>query len=119
MNFSEEFNDAIELKVKAKQEALQARNEKERTITFAEAEQVRIKTIAEATAFKTLKEASARADAIELEANALRNNPELIKLRLIEKWNGVMPRFTGGKVMPMLDVTDVFDGSQDDFTSEF
>jgi len=37
--FSEEFNKAIELKVKAEQEALQAENEKIKKITMAEGKQ--------------------------------------------------------------------------------
>ena len=94
--FSEEFNKAIEMKVKAQQEALQAKNEKEKIITQAEADKAKQQLAADASAYQTLKEAEARSKAIKLEADALRNNPELIKLRLAEAWDGVLPKFTGG-----------------------
>jgi regulator of protease activity HflC (stomatin/prohibitin superfamily) len=87
--FSREFNRAIESKVKAEQEAKQAENEKVRRITQAEAAAQEQHLQAEAEAFKITQLAKARSDAIRQESQALKNNPELIQLRLAEKWNGV------------------------------
>ena len=102
--FSVEFNKAIELKVRAEQEALQAENEKTRRVTQAEAAAAEIKLAAEAEAFKIEIASKARADAIAREAKALRGNPALIQLRIAEKWNGVLPKFTGSDAIPLLNI---------------
>jgi prohibitin 2 len=103
--FSNEFNRAIELKVKAEQEALQAKNEKTRRVTQAEAAAVEKKLAAEAEAYQITVESKARADAIKREANALKGNPSLIQLRLAEKWNGELPKFSSGSSIPMFDAS--------------
>lgn len=103
--FSPEFERAIELKVKAEQEALQARNEKLRRVTQAEAAAAEQEIQARAQAFKIEAESVARAEAIRREADALRGNPELIQLRAIERWDGTLPRMTGaGGVVPFLNL---------------
>lgn len=95
-NFSDEFNKAIELKVKAEQEALKAENEKKKTITEAEAQAEQLLLEADASAYKIEAESVARAEAIKREAEALRDSPEVIQLRAIETWDGVLPQFMGG-----------------------
>ena len=91
-NFSDEFNKSIEMKVRAEQQALQAKNEKIKKITDAEASAKKIEI-----------ESKATAQAILREANALKANPHLIEYRKMEKWDGKLPRITGGYI-PMLDV---------------
>ncbi len=103
-NFSEEFNRAIELKVKAEQEALQAKNEKIRRTTQAEAAAAERQLAADAEAYATEVQSKARADAIQREAAALKQSPELIQLRTVEKWDGVLPRMSGGGVIPFINV---------------
>lgn len=101
--FSEEFNKAIESKVQAEQAALQAKNEKLRRVTQAEAGAEEVKLAAEAQAFTIEAESIARAEAITREAEALSGRPEVLRLRTIERWDGVMPRITSGEgVMQML-----------------
>ena len=102
--FSVEFNKAIELKVRAEQEALQAENEKTRRVTQAEAAAAEIKLAAEAEAFQIEAASKARAAAIAREAKALRGNPDLIQLRIAEKWDGVLPKFTGSDAIPLLNI---------------
>lgn len=102
--FSPEFNRAIELKVKAEQEALQAKNEKTRRVTQAEAAAVERQLAADAMAYQTEVESKARADAIAREAKSLKDNHELIQLRLAERWDGKLPTFTGGGTVPMLNI---------------
>ncbi len=79
-NFSEAFNRAIEDKVSAEQESLAAKNRLER-IKF-EAEQ-------------KIAEAKGKAEATRIESEALKSNPEVLQLRALEKWNGVLPQVTG------------------------
>ena len=103
-DFSDEFNKAIELKVKAEQEALQAKNEKARRVTQAEAAAAEKELAADATAYEIEAASKARADAIEREAKALKNNPELIQLRIAEKWDGKLPKFSGSEGVPLINV---------------
>ena len=103
-NFSDEFNRAIEMKVKAEQEALQAKNEKIKRITQAEAAASEKQLAADASAYEISVGSKARADAIKREAMALRNNPELIQLRIAEKWDGKLPHFNGSAAVPFLNI---------------
>lgn len=101
--FSDEFNKAIESKVQAEQAALQAKNEKLRRVTQAEAANEEVKLAAAAQAFTIEAESVARAEAITREAEALSGRPEVLRLRTIERWDGVMPRITSGEgVLQML-----------------
>lgn len=87
-SFSPSFNEAIELKVTAEQSALAAKNKLEQ-IKF-EAEQ-------------NVAQARGKAEAIRIESDALRSNPQVLQLRAIEKWDGQLPRVTGGAT-PMIDI---------------
>jgi regulator of protease activity HflC (stomatin/prohibitin superfamily) len=86
-SFSKVFNEAIEAKVTAEQQALAARNKLEQ-IKF-EAEQ-------------KVAEAKGKAEAITIESNALRSNPQILELRALEKWNGVLPQVTGSGGVPFI-----------------
>lgn len=87
-DFSKSFNDAIESKVTAEQNALAAKN-KLQQVKF-EAEQ-------------KIETARAEAESIRLQAEQLQNNKDIIQLRAIEKWNGVLPIYTGG-VIPFINI---------------
>lgn len=102
--FSDEFNKAIEAKVKAEQEALRAKNEKLMRVTQAEASAAERTLAADADAYSTEVQSKARADAIQREAAALKTSPEIIQLRTIEKWDGVLPRIQGSGVTPFLNL---------------
>jgi len=106
-DFSDEFNRAIELKVRAEQEALQAVNEKTRRVTQAEAGAAEKKLAADATAYEIEAASRARADAIEREAKALKNNPSLIQLRIAEKWDGQLPKFSGAGGVPLINLDTI------------
>jgi regulator of protease activity HflC (stomatin/prohibitin superfamily) len=86
--FSEAFNRAIEDKVTAEQESLAAQNRLEK-VKF-EAQQ-------------RIEDAKGKAEAIRIEADALARNPAIIDLRAIEKWDGILPKVTGGAV-PFIDI---------------
>lgn len=103
-NFSAEFNRAIEAKVQAEQQALQAKNEKLKRVTQAEALASEKTLAADADAYATDVQSKARAEAIRREADALKQSPELIRLRTVEKWDGVLPRVNGGEAIPFLNL---------------
>ena len=80
-DFSASFNQAIEAKVTAEQLKLKADRDLER---------IRIE------ADQKVAEAQGKAQAIQVEAQALRANPQVVQLRWIEKWNGETPQYWGG-----------------------
>ena len=106
-DFSAEFNRAIEEKVRAEQDALKAKNEKLRRVNQAEAAAAERTLAADAAAYEIEVESRARADAIKREAEALAGNPQLIQLRIAEKWNGQLPRFSGGDSIPLISIDNI------------
>jgi regulator of protease activity HflC (stomatin/prohibitin superfamily) len=79
-DFSKVFNDAIEAKVTAEQSALAAKNK---------LEQVKFE------AQQAIEEAQGKAKAIQIEGDALRNTPQVVELRWVEKWSGTVPLYWG------------------------
>lgn len=80
-NFSKSFNDAVEAKVTAQQDALAAQN-KLQQVQF-EADQA-------------VAKAKGDAQAIKIEAEALNQNPAVLQYDAIQKWDGVLPQATSG-----------------------
>lgn len=100
-DFSHEFNASIEAKVKAEQDSLRAENEKKTRVTQAEAKAKEQTLAADAQAYETEVQSKARSAAIERESKALESNPQLIQLRIAERWDGKLPTYTGNSI-PML-----------------
>ncbi|MET3711348.1 regulator of protease activity HflC (stomatin/prohibitin superfamily) [Sphingomonas trueperi] len=60
---------------------------------------------AKADAEARIAKAAGDAKAIQVEAEAIRTNPEIVNLRAVEKWNGQLPTYMGGTgPMPFLGV---------------
>jgi len=87
-SFSKSFNVAIEKKVTAEQEAFAAQNKLEQ-VKFEAQQQI--------------EEAKGKAEAIRIEAEALKQSPAVLELRALEKWDGVLPKVTGDNV-PFINV---------------
>jgi prohibitin 2 len=93
--FTQVFQDSIEAKVKAVQQALEAENALRR-VGF-EAEQAIVKARAEAKGLELQK--------VQITAQLLDLRRIEVQGRAVEKWNGVMPTVvTSGGPVPMLDV---------------
>ena len=88
-HFSKVFNDAIEAKVTAEQNALAAKNKLEQ-VKF-EAQQM-------------VEAANGKAKAIQVEASAIANNPLVLQLRALEKWNGILPQYLGSGSIPFVQI---------------
>ena len=87
--------------VQAKAEKLAAVEEAEKRVALADAK-----------AYEITAEAKALAEAISIEGKALSNNPEILKLRAIEKWDGTVPRVTLGEgATPLINLNE-FDTQQ-------
>jgi regulator of protease activity HflC (stomatin/prohibitin superfamily) len=67
-DFSKEFNDSIEAKVRAEQDALRAANEKKTRVTNAEAKATEVRLASEAESYKRKQEADGKAYEIEAES---------------------------------------------------
>ena len=86
--FSQSFNKAIEAKVTAEQNALAAKN---------------LLAQKEYEAQQAVATAKGKAEAMQIESAALAKNPQVLQLRALEKWDGVLPKVSGAAV-PFIDV---------------
>lgn len=93
LDFSPAFNQAIEAKVTAEQNALAAKN---------------LLAQKEYEAQQAVATAKGKAEAMQIESAALAKNPQVLQLRALEKWDGVLPRVSGGAV-PFIDVKSFAD----------
>ena len=83
--------------VEAKAEKMAAIEEAEKRVALADAK-----------AYEITAEAKAQAEAIAIKGEALRKFPDIIRLRSIERWNGILPRVTmGGNAVPMINMSDL------------
>lgn len=88
-DFSKSFNEAIEAKVTAEQNALASKNKLAQVQYEAQ---------------QAIEEAKGKAEALRVESAAINSNPSIIQLRAIEKWNGVLPSTTGAGAIPFINV---------------
>jgi regulator of protease activity HflC (stomatin/prohibitin superfamily) len=87
--FSDSFDKSIEAKVTAEQDALAAKNK---------LEQVKFE------AQQKIETAKADAESIRIQAQALAQNQELVKLKAVEKWDGKLPTYMLGESVPFVDL---------------
>jgi regulator of protease activity HflC (stomatin/prohibitin superfamily) len=89
---------AIDAKIKATQFAQQRANE----VAAAKAEADKAVEEARGVAESTLLKAKAEAEAIRVKGEALRENPRLVELSAIEKWDGKLPQLVGSGAVPFV-----------------
>jgi len=94
---------AINSKIEATQKAQQRENE----LREAEAEAKKVVAKAEGEAQSTLTIAKAEAESIRMKSAAL--TPQIVQYEAIQKWDGVLPKFSGGGVVPFINVDDMMD----------
>lgn len=101
--FSKSFSDAIELKVTAEQNALTSKNkleqikfEAEQNVATAEGLKKAKILNAEAENEAKILDAKANAESIRLIDEQLRKSPQYIEYYKLQKWNGALPKVTGG-----------------------
>lgn len=88
LTFSEAYDQAIEAKQVAEQEAKKAQQELEKAKIEAE---------------KKVVEAQAEAEALKVQRQEITD--ELLELKWIEKWNGVLPSTMLGESLPLLNIS--------------
>lgn len=93
--------DSINAKVTANQKTLQ----REQEVKQREAEANMLRAEADGEADAKLKLAKAEAESIRIRGEALRQNPEVMQLEAINKWNGALPQYmTSGTNTPFIQV---------------
>lgn len=93
IDFSDAFEQAVEAKMQAEQNALRAENEKQEAITRAEQEREVARVEAEAAVLA----AEGEARALEITREALENMPDTwIAQMYLEKWDGKLPQLITG-----------------------
>ena len=102
-DFSKAFNDAIEMKVVALQSSLAQKNKLEQV--KYEAEQKVTQAEAEARALE-LQKTQITPELLQLRQIEVQSKALDIQAKAIEKWNGVLPTYTGGAI-PFLDIMGV------------
>lgn len=101
MDFEDAYNDAIQQKSIAQQNADKQKIENEAAIAKAEADKQVAITNAEAEAKKTEIAAEAQAEANRKISDSLSDN--LIEYQKIEKWDGKLPTVSGGNALVNVD----------------
>jgi regulator of protease activity HflC (stomatin/prohibitin superfamily) len=119
-SFSEDYMKAIAEKVTQEQLRLGAENklltveaEQKQKVAVAEAEASAMKATADGQAYVTLKTATAQADALRVQNEALVRNKDVLELRRIEvekikaeRWDGALPAtMYGNAPVPFLNIT--------------
>jgi regulator of protease activity HflC (stomatin/prohibitin superfamily) len=91
-NFSPSFNQAIEAKVTAEQNALAAKNKLEQVKYEAE---------------QRVEQAKGEAEAIKIQTQAIQSQGgrDYVNLKAIEKWNGELPQQMMGGAVPFVNIT--------------
>lgn len=89
VQFTKEFDAAVESKVIAIQKADEARNN---TVQVQE------------QAKQTVISAQADAQAMKVKSDALSSNPGLVQYEAVQKWNGVLPETMLGNTTPFINV---------------
>lgn len=92
---------AINAKIGATQQAAQSENQ----VAQARAEAQKAIEAARGEAESTMLRAKAEAAAINLKGDALRNNPKLVDLATVEKWDGHLPQYMLGDSTPLLNLS--------------
>lgn len=87
ITFSDAFDKAVEAKVIAQQQALQAQNTTERVKQEAQQKVI---------------QATAEAQSMKIRADALSQNPRLVEWEAVQKWNGELPQYTLGGGVPFI-----------------
>ena len=101
LTYPEQVRQSINAKIEATQRALLRENEVAQS--KAEAEKLRVAAQGEADA--RITKAKAEAEAIAIKAKALRDNPDILQLNAIDKWNGILPQYlTSGSPVPFVPV---------------
>ncbi|MCJ8695563.1 SPFH domain-containing protein [Escherichia coli] len=100
-----EYPDTVVASINAKVTANQKTLQRQQEVQQREAEANMLRAEADGQADAKLKLANAEAKSITIRGQALRENPEVLQLEAINKWNGTLPQYmTNGAATPFISV---------------
>jgi regulator of protease activity HflC (stomatin/prohibitin superfamily) len=91
---------ALNAKIEATQKAQQRENEVQQAMAEAEISRQEAQGVADAQLIK----AKAEAEAINVKGRALRDNPAILELNAVEKWDGKLPVYAEPSAVPFLNL---------------
>ena len=91
--------------INAKIEATQKTAQRENEVAQSKAEADKLEQTARGEANSKLLLAEAEAKAIKIKGDALSDNPKLVELSAVEKWNGVLPQYMMGSSTPFINMS--------------
>ena len=94
--------DSINMKIKAAQTTMQ----REQEVAQSRAEADKLEATARGEANASLLLAKAEAESIRIKGKALSENPKLVELSAIEKWNGVLPQYQLSGTTPFINLNE-------------
>jgi regulator of protease activity HflC (stomatin/prohibitin superfamily) len=100
LRLPENVVQSINAKIQATQMAEQRQNE----VAQAQAEAQKVEAEAQGQAQAQITIAEAQAKAIALKGDALRQNPNVIQMSAIEKWDGHLPTYNGSGAIPFVNL---------------
>lgn len=112
IDFDDSYETAVAERMKAEVEVQKVWQNAERekaqadiVVTQAQAQADSQRAIAEAEAFGIRERGKAEAEAIKARGDALKQNPDLVALQAVEKWDGTLPlTMVPGSTVPFLGV---------------
>ncbi|MHA6206166.1 SPFH domain-containing protein [Dyella soli] len=100
LRLPENVVQSINAKIQATQMAEQRQNE----VAQAQAEAQKVEAEAQGQAQARITIAEAEARSIALKGDALRQNPNVLQMSAIEKWDGHLPTYNGGGALPFVNL---------------
>ncbi|MFC4763636.1 prohibitin family protein [Dyella koreensis] len=97
--------DNVVQSINAKIQATQMAEQRQNEVAQAQAEAQKVEAEAQGKAQAQLTIAQAEAKAISLKGEALRQNPNVVQMSAIEKWDGHLPTYNGGGALPFVNLT--------------
>lgn len=94
---------ALNAKIEATQKAQQRENE----VAQAQAEADIKREQAAGDGDARIIAAKAEAEALRIQGKAIAENPQVLTLNAIERWDGVLPRVSSGEVVPFLNIDSI------------
>lgn len=94
---------SVAASINSKVEAVQAAQRKENELRQSEADAAKARAVAQGEKDAAVLRAEGKAQALNIEGEALRKNPGVAQLRAIEEWDGALPKvWTQGGTLPFL-----------------
>lgn len=96
--------DNVVQSINAKIQATQMAEQRQNEVAQAQAEAQKLEAEAQGKAQAAITIAEAEAKAIALKGDALRQNPNIVQMSAIEKWDGHLPTYNGGGALPFVNL---------------